>query len=78
MLSKIVFAFMLLTGQVEPMNETNDERDLYYLYVLTEEKKVHVYEHAYQEEILYYIETGEFSYNEALVVVDDKLVMKGD
>jgi len=69
---------MLLTGQVEPMNETNDDRDLYYLYVITKDKKVHVYDHCYKEEILYYTETGEFSYNETLVVVDDKLVMRGN
>ncbi len=75
---KIMFAFMLLTGQVEPMNETNDDRDLYYLYVITEEKKVHVYEHCYKEEILHYTETGNFQYNEALVIVDDKLVMRED
>ena len=48
------------------MNVQNDERDLYYLYVLDEQKEVFVFEHAYEEEIINYIETGEFKYNEAL------------
>lgn len=69
---------MLLTGQVEPMNETNEGRELYYLYVLDEQKEVFVFEHCYKEEILHYTQTGNFQYNEALVIVDDKLVMRED
>lgn len=54
-----------MCGIVEPMNETNDDRELYYLYILSEQKEVeHVYEHVYKEEILNYVETGEFQYNE--------------
>jgi hypothetical protein len=54
-----------MCGIVEPMNETNDDRELYYLYVLNEQKEVeHVYEHVYKEEIINYVETGEFQYNE--------------
>jgi len=66
MLAKLIFTWLLGTGIVQPMNEQNDERDLYYLYVLDEQKEVFVFEHAYEEEIINYIETGEFKYNEAL------------
>lgn len=69
---------MLLTGQVEPMNQDNEGRELYYLYVLDENKDVVVHEHCYKEEILHYTQTGNFQYNEALVIVDDKLVMRED
>lgn len=66
MLAKLIFTWLLGTGIVQPMNEQNDERDLYYLYVLDEQKEVFVFEHAYKEEIINYIETGEFEYNEIL------------
>ena len=66
MLAKLIFTWLLGTGIVQPMNVQNDERDLYYLYVLDEQKEVFVFEHAYEEEIINYIETGEFKYNEAL------------
>jgi len=66
MFLKVIFAWLLGTGIVEPMNETNDGREMYNLYVLNEKKEVFVFEHAYEEEIWNYIATGEFQYNEML------------
>jgi len=61
--------WMIFTGQVEPMNEQNDGHDLYVLCIEdqeTESKEI-CFEHAYKEEILKYLETGEFKYNDFLV-----------
>ncbi len=66
MFLKVIFAWLLGTGLAEPMNETNDGREMYYLYVLNEKKEVFVFEHCYEEEIWNYIATGEFKYNEML------------
>jgi len=63
---KVMFAWLLTIGMVEPMNEDNEGRELYYLYVLDEKKNVHVFDYAYEEEIMNYIVTGEFQYNEAI------------
>ena len=61
---KIVFMWLLSTGAVEPMNDTNDGRELYYLYIIDDEYNVKPYGYAYKEEIYNYIVTGKFIYNE--------------
>lgn len=66
MLTKIIFICMVLSGVVEPMNEQNDERDLYVLHLESEEGKSIVMEHAYKEEIYEYIVSGSFEYNDFL------------
>tara|TARA_R110001632_G_scaffold232635_1_gene373988 strand:- start:1286 stop:1561 length:276 start_codon:yes stop_codon:yes gene_type:complete len=75
MLLKIIFAHLLGMGIVTPMGETNDDRDLYNLYVIKEEaEEVFSYEHVYEEEILNYIYTNEFKYNECFRLVEDKII----
>jgi hypothetical protein len=67
MLLKIIFAHLIGMGFVNPMNETNDNRELYILYVIDEKNfEVLAYEHCYEEEILEYIDTYTFEYNECL------------
>lgn len=54
---------MLSSGLVQPMNEEHNGRDLYILYIMDHKKhKVFSYEHVYEEEIIEYIETGDFEY----------------
>ena len=62
---------MVLCGVVEPMDEQNDERDLYVLHLENAEGKPMVVEHAYKEEIYSYIVDGDFQYNDALPIVND-------
>jgi hypothetical protein len=57
---ELFFSILLFVGIVEPMNEQNDERDMYVLYL----EDGGIIEHAYKEEILLYIQTGEFEYDE--------------
>jgi len=57
---ELLFSILLFVGIVEPMNEQNDERDMYVLYL----KDGGIIEHAYKEEIFSYIQTGEFEYDE--------------
>lgn len=72
---KIIFTWMLGTGLVQPMGEQNDDRDLYVLFVLDHNTtEVFAFEHAYEEEILEYIESGDFEYNEAISYIDGELV----
>ena len=76
MLIKTMFAWLLFAGVVAPMEEQNDERDMYCLYVTNEQGEILCFEHAYKEEIYNYIETGEFEYNDFLyepAVVQQKL-----
>ncbi len=70
-MTKLIFMWMVLSGVVEPMNEQNDERDLYVLHLENSEGKPMVVEHAYKEEIYSYIVDGEFQYNDALPIVND-------
>ena len=58
---ELFFSILLVVGIVEPMNEQNDERDMYVLYL----EDGGIIEHAYKEEILLYIQTGEFEYDES-------------
>jgi len=61
--TKIIFAWMLSAGIIQPMNEKNNDRDMYTLYVIdSKTEQVYAYEHAYKEEIIEYIETGDFEY----------------
>ena len=50
MLLKIIFAHLIGMGFVAPMNETNNDRELYILYVIKgESSEVFAYERAYEE-----------------------------
>ena len=61
--TKIIFAWMLSSGIIQPMNEKNNDRDMYTLYVIdSKTEQVYAYEHAYKEEIIEYIETGDIEY----------------
>ena len=76
---KIIFTWMLGTGLVQPMEEQNDGRDLYVLYVLDHNTtEVFAYEHAYEEEILEYIDSGDFEYNEDIRYIDGEFVSSSD
>lgn len=61
---EFIFSLMLLNGNVVPMNETNDERQLYVLCVNEDE----CHEYVYKEEILEFIETSTFEYNDFLPI----------
>ena len=75
MLLKLIFAHLIGMGIVSPMNEKNDDRDLYILYIIKEKTSdVFMYEHAYKEEILEYIDTHTFEYNECLRYINEKFV----
>ena len=79
MLLKLIFAHLIGMGFVEPMNKQNDDRDLYYLYVVNHDTdKLFVFEHCYEEEILEYIDSGDFEYNEAIRYIDGKFVYPED
>ena len=70
-MTKLIFICMVLSGVVEPMNEQNDDRELYVLHLENVEGKPTAMEHAYKEEIYEYIESGSFEYNDALPIVND-------
>ena len=75
MLLKLIFVHLLGMGIVTPMGETNDDRSLYNLYVIKKEtEEVFSYEHVYEEEILNYIYTNEFEYNECFRLVKNKII----
>ena len=71
-MSKLIFLWMLMTGVVTPMDETNDERDMYVLCIETEDNETFCFEHAYEEEIIQYIETGTFRYDDFLLTNKNK------
>ena len=74
-MSKSIFIWMLATGVVQPMNEEHEGHELYILCIENDESDeppTICYEHAYEEEILYYIETGEFQYNDFLLTNKNK------
>lgn len=76
---KIIFTWMLGTGLVQPMGEQNDGRDMYVLYVVEHETtKVFAFEHCYEEEILEYIDSGDFEYNEDIRYIDGEFVSSSD
>ncbi len=75
MLLKIIFAHLIGMGFVEPMNEKNDDRELYTLFVVKHTTELlFAYEYCYEEEILEYIDSGDFEYNEAIRYIDGKFV----
>ena len=76
---KLIFTWMIGTGLVQPMGEQNDGRDMYVLYVVEHETtKVFAFEHFYEEEILEYIDSGDFEYNEDIRYIDGEFVSSSD
>ena len=76
---KIIFTWMLGTGLVQPMGEQNDGRDMYILYVVEHETtKVFAFEHCYEEEILEYIDSGDFEYNEDIRYIDGEFISSSE
>lgn len=76
---KIIFTWMIGTGLVQPMGEQNDGRDMYVLYVVEHETtKVFAFEHCYEEEILEYIDSGDFEYNEDIRYIDGEFISSSD
>ena len=73
---ELIFYLMMLNGNVVPMNETNDGRELYILcvdeYVFLPEgsyiKREECHEYVYKEEILEFISTATFEYNDFLPI----------
>ena len=62
-MAKLIFMWMLLTGKIVPQ-EKNQGHQMYYINC----KDNKVIEYAYKEEILEYIKTGTFEYNEDLAL----------
>ena len=60
----VTFRMLMSLGFVEPMNEQNDDRELYIIYIDC-------------DTVLEWIETGTFEYNEALTM-NDLLTNTGD
>ena len=76
-MSELIFMWMIASGQVQPMNEQNEGHDMYVLCIENddaerEQDKVFCFDNAYKEEILEYIETGTFEYNEFLLTNKNK------
>jgi hypothetical protein len=61
MIAKAVFVWLLLTGQVKYQQTMNGHKQ-YALFF----KNGTVVDYAYKEEIIEYIQTGDFEYNEDL------------
>ena len=71
--TKIIFAWMLSAGIIQPMNEKNNDRDMYTLHAIdSKTEQVYAYEHACKEEIIEYIETGDFEYETTTKAVKEK------
>jgi len=58
----ITFKVMMFLGYITPMNDSHEGVDMYLLSL----PDGTVIEYAYKEEILNYIETGEFHYDDTL------------
>ena len=74
MLTKLIFALYLWTGTVTPQDE-HEGRKTYTIH----EKNGTCIEFAYKAEILNWIETGSFQYDETLedkVTSEDKIALK--
>lgn len=72
-IKELIFMLMLAGGQVQPMQQQNEGRELYIICVEdAKTDKMFCFEHAYKEEILEYIETGTFEYNEFLLTNKNK------
>lgn len=57
-LAKAIFLFLLQSGEITP-TDTIDDRTIYTM-------PSHCIEYAYEAEIINYIQTGDFEYNEDL------------
>ena len=70
-MSSLIFSWLISVGFVVPMEETNEGRELYVLYVIDHEtEKVLAYEHAYKEEIMEWVQTGDFEYDKDLKMLE--------
>ena len=70
-MSSLIFSWLISVGFVVPMEETNEGRELYVLYVIDHEsEEVLAYEHAYKEEILEWVQTGDFEYDKNLKMLE--------
>jgi len=70
-MSSLIFSWLISVGFVVPMEETNEGRELYVLYVIDHEsEEVLAYEHAYKEEILEWVQTGDFEYDKDLKMLE--------
>ena len=66
-MSSLIFSWLISVGFVVPMEETNEGRELYVLYIIDHEsEEVFAYEHAYKEEIMEWVQTGDFEYDKDL------------
>lgn len=62
-LSNLIFTWLLGTGMVTPINDKNEGRQLYTLYIFDRQNvRIIEYNKAYEEEIIEWIETGTFEY----------------
>ena len=70
-MSSLIFSWLISVGFVVPMEETNEGRELYVLYVVDHEsEEVLAYEHAYKEEIMEWVQTGDFEYDKDLKMLE--------
>ena len=61
----LIFSCLLTLGFVAPMEEMNEGREMFILYVIKHEtEEVFAYEYAYKEEIISWIENGIFEYED--------------
>ena len=60
---KLIFSWLLSMGYVVPMEEMNEGKEMYVLYVVKHEtEEVFAYEYAYKDEIIMWIKNGVFEY----------------
>ena len=70
-MSSLIFSWLLSVGFVVPMEKTNEGRELYILYIVEHEtEETLAYEHAYKEEIMEWIQTGDFEYDKDLKMLE--------
>ena len=70
-MSSLIFSWLISAGFVVPMEEANEGRELYVLYVVDHEsEQVFAYEHAYKEEIMEWVQTGDFEYDKDLKMLE--------
>ena len=73
-MSSLIFSWLISVGFVVPMEETNEGRELYVLYVIDHEsEEVLAYGHAYKEEIMEWVQTGDFEYDKYFLVLNRRL-----
>ena len=70
-MSSLIFSWLISVGFVVPMGKTNEGRELYVLYIIDHEsQEVFAYEHAYKEEIMEWVQTGDFEYDKDLKMLE--------